>query len=411
MKFFQNSFFLLIALNVLASSCSQNSESLTGAEKGVATGAVIGAGLGALVGSTAGEPGVGVVMGSIAGATTGGLIGSSIDGQEERIDRHDKKLGVNTKKRDEKTGRASLKSNLKEDASENEESFLGRNIWNRAPKNGDDPDEGSMVSQLESNTASGKKGEAHRYGQIQRLDRTLEVEDKNSNVEQRAQLRANLSDKPVIELTKPTESGLPKARISRLPESEFTKVGASAVTTLAKTELPPVKKLTPEPALPAAKKTIIEPVKTPQEEVISRKLNEDSKKLESKKEIVKAPLEDTAKGSTKEVEKAVLVLEDQTKSTIAKSVEPIQGIKCAKGQGEIKRATTSASDSDKVFYLRRAILLCPEEPSLRVDLAKVYGRLGLKDDARREFTSAIEIDPSNETAQEELSIMMLESSK
>ncbi|HMO18308.1 MAG TPA: glycine zipper domain-containing protein [Oligoflexia bacterium] len=80
---------------------------------------------------------------------------------------------------------------------------------------------------------------------------------------------------------------------------------------------------------------------------------------------------------------------------------------CEKGKKEVERAKNSPSDSDRVFYLRRAILACPDDAGLRVELGKVYGRLGLKDDARKEFTAALESDPGNDAAQDELSIMML----
>lgn len=415
MSSIKNSLFKLIILGIFASSCSESSKSLTLAEQGVATGAVVGAGVGALIGSTAGEAGAGVVMGTIAGATSGGLIGSSMEGQEAQVDKQDNLLGENTTK-DAKQKRSRLKSsrntkaNLDDDTQE--ESFLGRYIWNRAPGSGQ---EEKTISLISSNRPSGNKGLAAKYDQIKRPERTEEIVLKAPESSQTAQIRSRLTEKPIVELTqsKSKEDQLPKARVVRLPETESLQAQTKPVISLTKAELPSVKDQLPSPvltkpkeiktSLPLAKKTIIDPVKA--------QIGNATSKIEN----TKVDLGATTAKSVAEAKKAEVVLDEQVNAvapkSAAKSVEAVQVSKCVKGQAEIKRAASSASDSDKVFYLRRAILSCPEESSLRVDLAKVYGKLGLKDDAKREFTSAIEIDPSNETAQEELSIMMLESSK
>lgn len=420
-----HNFLKLVAICVLGSSCSQTKESPTIAEQGVVAGAVVGAGLGAIIGSTSGSAGAGVVMGSIAGAAGGGLVGASIEGQENRINQHDKKLGINTKK-DARAGRASSspKSNSTDEVQG--ESFLGRNIWSPAPKEVDtnSSEETIIPTVVLDNRPSGNKGAASKFGQIKRPQVMAEADIEEPIINQRAQLRGNLNQKPVVELTKPTEDQLPKAKIARLPDPEFPKVQASSVTSVAKTELPTVKKQVPPSSLPKAKevlakKTIIEPTKTM--EPAKTKIVANTAKLPldnvekisgAAKEDLEPSVEKEAIKPAEEVKKTVLAAEEPAKVSAAKAAPLAQDTtKCAKGQGEIKRAMTSASDSDKVFYLRRAILSCPEESSLRVDLAKVYGRLGLKEDAKREFTSVIEIDPSNETAQEELSIIMLENSK
>jgi len=120
-------------------------------------------------------------------------------------------------------------------------------------------------------------------------------------------------------------------------------------------------------------------------------------------------IDSNVKEDTTRVENSVV----EKTTPVAKAVNaPAQaaqgGLSCEKGKKEVERAKNSPSDSDKVFYLRRAILACPEEANLRVELGKVYGRLGLKDDARKEYTAALEADPANDSAQDELSIMMLE---
>jgi hypothetical protein len=233
----------------------------------------------------------------------------------------------------------------------------------------------------------------------------------------KARLSENIIDKPVIEMAKPVESGLPKARVASIASDQLLDEKKTTITKV-KPELLTTKKQVP--VLPAVKskeavvkKTIeIQPEKVTSEKLLVEKtLPKAVAKLPVAVEEEVKKVEDTESADVKLPEAKVEQKVDIQEKNAKLSNKPSVGAKCAKGESEIKRAMNSGSDSDKVFYLRRAILMCPEESSLRVELGKVYGRLGLKDDARREFTSAIDTDPANETAQEELSIMMLDGVK
>jgi hypothetical protein len=424
MSCFKNIYSSLFLCVTLLSSCTQNSNSLTSAEKGVGVGAVVGAGLGALVGAGAGEPGAGVVMGSIAGATGGGLIGSSMDsGDGTKSGKKRAKLASPSKLSARSRSRALLGSS----SVGKEQSFLGPMIWDRSPE-GDSEVELEDSSEIETadNLPSGRRGIASKFAQIKgpqfksqnELSEDVSIKkEKVSASVAKARLSENIIDKPVIEMAKPVESGLPKARVASIASDQLMD---EKKTTIAKVkpELLTTKKQVP--VLPAvkskeaiAKKAIeIQPEKVTSEKLLGEKsLPKAVAKLPVAVEEEVKKIEDTESADVKLPEAKVEQKVEVQEKTAKVSNKPSVGAKCAKGESEIKRAMNSGSDSDKVFYLRRAILMCPEESSLRVELGKVYGRLGLKDDARREFTSAIDTDPANETAQEELSIMMLDGVK
>ena len=84
-----------------------------------------------------------------------------------------------------------------------------------------------------------------------------------------------------------------------------------------------------------------------------------------------------------------------------------QNANCSDAEQEATRARKSNSDADKLFYFRRAIRLCPEQPDYYVEIGKVYVNIGRTQDAQSEFNKALELDPENERAQEELNMIML----
>ncbi len=426
MAFVRNSSISLLAssfiLSIAMSSCSKNSEPFTMAEKGVTAGAVVGAGLGALVGSTSGDAGAGLVIGTIAGATGGGLVGSAMEDSDVK--------GSGSSKSARSKG-ANSRTALNESSAD--ESFLGKNIWGPAPKLVASNDTDSINSRKYvslSNKPSGSRGVASRFGQVKKPEEFIAPSVESRETSSRARLDSttnspgSFSGSPVVQLIKPREDDLPKARVVKLADPELPPASKAVLTSSTKAEFPTLNRKTN--TLDSVKTTkkislvqpevIVPTIKTNVESVKKIKEGSIARAIETKTDLseVKVAKSEVITGEVEKVkvvaEKPVEIVEDTKKEIVAaKSISPvISG--CENGKDEIKRATNSASDSDKVFYLRRAILACPDNSTLRVDLAKVYGRLGLKDDAKREFTSAIEIDPSNEAAQEELSIIMLESS-
>jgi tetratricopeptide (TPR) repeat protein len=89
-------------------------------------------------------------------------------------------------------------------------------------------------------------------------------------------------------------------------------------------------------------------------------------------------------------------------------VNPPESGDLANCQGALKEAERglhAGSDADRLFYLRRAARLCPSEPSYHVELGKLYSTIGKSDDAKYELRQAIDLDPNNQVARDELSII------
>jgi hypothetical protein len=122
----------------------------------------------------------------------------------------------------------------------------------------------------------------------------------------------------------------------------------------------------------------------------------DSK--ESSLEVQAAAKETTKEDEDKETELEPAV----TKTEVSQQEEPSPQNTCDKGQAEFSRAQESQSDSDKLFYLRRAVRLCPTSGSYQLALSKLYLSLGRKKEAEQSLLKAIEVEPSNEEASQAL---------
>ena len=117
-------------------------------------------------------------------------------------------------------------------------------------------------------------------------------------------------------------------------------------------------------------------------------------------------------GAVPEKTPQVVKVEKQTEKK-SKAAEPVKVAKKSMGQGcedaalEAKRGYNASSDADKLFYFRRAIRLCPANPEYFVEVGKVYMNIGRTEDAQHEFSKALELDPENAEAQEQLSMIMM----
>lgn len=416
-------------------ACSTNQQAGTGTpeldttETALATGAVIGAGVGALVGSTAGEAGAGVVLGSIAGATSGGLIGKGLENQERRIDKHDARSGLNTR-----TASASARSSLAE------------TIWSSGT----------------NNRPSGSKGIASRYvnpgtttdSDIIPSTTRLQPSEKFVQIRQ----ERSVQDLPTTPKTISATSGSTTAKSTySYTERNDSKFPAAATNLAPTIELQKPKPELPSlTAVPTRKPTLLGTAnlptsstldKTKTEKLAAIKLNADkvaNKNVKDIKESSRAKLAEVKDKTAQKIEKnipveqkkvtdmakapnvalpAVEEVKEATQAKVEEKVEPVaKAIKpvapqvthtsvCDAGSKDYDRASNASSDSDKVFYLRRVILACPKEAGPKLQLGKVYSKLGLKDEAKKEFNSVLEVDPANESAQDEMSIMMLDSRK
>lgn len=446
--------YVVLLVAVLCAACTANNPDagtgvpeLDTTETGIATGAVIGAGLGALVGSTAGEAGAGVVLGSIAGATSGGLIGKSIESQEKRIDQHDARAGINTK-----ANNSSARSSLSE------------TIWASSPStsqnNRPSGTKGIAAKYVEpANT----KSAAYRQN-----DDVIQVRQERGSVPSTPKTVSSSSAKstysykersvssdlppavtPSIELQKP-KAELPAYKGDSIPSrkpsfSDSENIKSSATSDLAlqqsaRSKLKDTQKRVDSQSLGAdafAPAKVSSTKSTQEKSTVSKSTlaksedknemrakntvskNVDTAPIENKQKVVATSVDSLAdKGQVKDTTTSTVLPEAKTirveeKAAVAKAAAPQvkAAATCEAGAKDYDRAVNASSDSDKVFYLRRVILSCPKDASARLQLGKVYSKLGLKDEAKKEFNAVLDNDPSNESAQDEMSIMMLDSRK
>ncbi len=75
---------------------------------------------------------------------------------------------------------------------------------------------------------------------------------------------------------------------------------------------------------------------------------------------------------------------------------------CKKAEQEISQSETQEDASDKLFHLRRALRLCPDNSGYHKKLGDLYLSLNRKDDAKYEFGEAVRLDPNSTEAKSKL---------
>jgi len=76
---------------------------------------------------------------------------------------------------------------------------------------------------------------------------------------------------------------------------------------------------------------------------------------------------------------------------------------CKSGELEAKRARSATSDADKLFYLRRAIRLCPSSVAYHLEIGEIYKSIGRDEDAAYEARQVLDLEPTNSAAKKLLS--------
>jgi cytochrome c-type biogenesis protein CcmH/NrfG len=75
---------------------------------------------------------------------------------------------------------------------------------------------------------------------------------------------------------------------------------------------------------------------------------------------------------------------------------------CLSAESEFQQASAKSETPDKLFHLRRALRLCPDEPRFHSSLGDVYKILGRQSDAQFEYQEALKLSPGNPDVKEKL---------
>lgn len=81
------------------------------------------------------------------------------------------------------------------------------------------------------------------------------------------------------------------------------------------------------------------------------------------------------------------------------------GSECANAAEEISKAGIATDTADKLFHLRRALRLCPDNADYHNRLGEVYLSLDRKSDAEYEFREALRLEPNFDGAVKNLTVL------
>lgn len=317
-----------------------------------AAGAALGAGLGAVVGSATGNAGEGLAIGAVAGAASGALVGNEFQKRDEIIQEQREILA-----RQEEVIKAQG-GNIEE---------IRRSLEDRFPENRPSISPSIPLDQYKGNP-NAKPFAGSGITPRARMDSTTLAANTATNDFAVRNDSPRRKDSPNLgAVASNTRSPEPK-KVAAIP---------------APKPIPTAKLDTPAP-----KKEIVRAVPAPEVKEIGSKPKAEVAKPEPVKAVASAP-------EKKEMPAPSAVAKMTTAETTG----------CKEATDEARRAEEAVSEADKLFYYRRAARLCPVEASYRVKIGQVYATLGKKDQAKGEFEKALEIDPENVIANEELSLL------
>lgn len=305
-----------------------------------AAGGAIGAGLGAIVGNQVGSTGAGIAIGAAGGAAAGAAIGNALEAQDKKLVAQSEVL----KRRDEAI-------------------HAQRTEINELRKmNQDAPASSSAGDSYAWNGSTDGSGVRHASPE--------EIAAARQKMRQGGGAATTVSYAPSI-------AAAPEARAQM--NSRTIAAAPSAVSAIQ--PAPSVGR--PQPTL---RKT---------GSVVER-------------DLVTPPVQEiAADGSVTMVEEApapaFVPAESAAPALSAASLATApEGADCTAGQSEIKKAEQVSDTADKLFHLRRALRMCPQNADYHNQLGELYRHLGRSDDAKFEFQEALKINPGHKNATQNL---------
>lgn len=309
---------------------------------GALTGAAVGGGLGLIIGSTSGDAGEGLLVGSLAGGALGAGIGAKLQRDEEA-----KNLG----------------------------SSQDRVIR-----------QGEQIRQQDSEIKDLKKGSSDE------LRSFYDAPIKQPVLDPDRELTAHAKTRGLAASQRSARARLGSGGIEYLSPPSGSRKPLRYAASRERTEIP-------KSVLKDTKAEAIQPEKFARNETRPSSITVEKKSVVAKT-VAASP--DTVVNAGGLPPASVEKIDASAKSPAAESGDLAN---CQGALKEAERGLHAGSDADRLFYLRRAARLCPSEPSYHVELGKLYSTIGKSEDAKYELRQAIDLDPSNQVARDELSIL------
>jgi len=326
-----------IVVLVAVSGCTTPGET-TGVS--AATGGVIGAGLGAIIGSQTGDAGTGLAIGAVAGASTGALIGNAIEAQEatlrtqdEAIERQERTIAaqrteIEQLRRLERDGEPGARGRL------NSGAVSGRGVGGRTPVG---------------------------YA-----------------VMPRSGIRESTVAPQPAKNSPPRAKTVPAQPAKRIEPTDMD----VASTSVLKSALKSAPKSAPNPA------SVVAPVA---QLPVEQELQERNVAPMRESTLGVEPTDMTI-GAVDEVAPPSVSAPAVVGALQGATLEGTGGAQCADAAEEMTRAGVATDSADKLFHLRRALRLCPDNPHYHNRIGEIYVELGRTTDAEYEFREALRLD-------------------
>jgi hypothetical protein len=329
----------------LLSGCTEPGETT---KVGAATGGVMGAGLGAIIGSQTGDPGAGLVLGAVAGSGTGALVGNSIEAQQKAIRSQDEALErqqriIQSQKREIEELRRNSDSSRFDTAYE-------------APA--------AETAEQQRIREAYARARTLREGQnLSGVEETISASRTERLQETRRVVSERIAPPPQVARVAPRMAAAPRDEV-RVARSGIKERDLTATKEEQPTEV----------ALPAVQET----------------------------EQMEEP---NAAALAKENPRQERGAYDWSKTTEVAAPDEGAANECADADAEVKNAESARETADKLFHFRRALRLCPNNADYHTRLGEVYQSLNRPTDAVYEYKEALNIDPSNSRAKDNLAAL------
>lgn len=315
---------------------------------GAATGGVVGAGLGAIVGNQTGNAGSGLAIGAVAGAGAGAAVGNVLEAQDQAIRQQDEAIERQEQVIRAQRGELDQLRRLSQDSVR----FRGK-----APTRTAAP-RSVQATSSESLVLKNLPSKPSAPGSF--ASRSLPSAPAAAPYAGRA-APASVSQDSI------TSRNLPK-KSEPVDEPQLENFDATSG-----------EDLTGDAAVAGAKEaggTLIDSdIGT--DAVVSDASVPANDALPAKDEAIKDPLP-VAAGNTK------------------------SSADCLSAETEFQQAAGKSENPDKLFHIRRALRLCPDDARFHSSLGDIYSALGRGSDARFEFQEALRLSPGNAEVRKKL---------
>jgi len=312
-----------------------------------ATGGAMGAGVGAIVGNQTGSTAGGMVVGAVTGASAGALVGNALEAQEQEGYRRDEAIERQEQMLRAQRGQIAELRRLSQDSVQ----FKGSS---QSSRGGATPTK-SMASLGQKPAVAGVRG-----------DQIASRSAKNTTT--RSTSSGGVSERTIVSQPDPVSQRSPQG---------YGEAGSRASVAPSAVKQPQIEQEVPSPSF-------VEVPATP------------SQNQQVEQSQAPADLDVNQRGQ------GVGAVGSEESSEVFAIKQP-DSAECEEAREEFKQSNALQENSDKLFHLRRALRLCPEDPIIQNAMGELYLSLGRVDDAQYQFQEALRIEPNYQVARQNLS--------